>query len=316
MEFEKRKKSALAAMVAPTPDKSPKGTLDSPIVPLLHAINRHPSFFTTSSCSGRISILSHPSEPQSTAAAGDGSTSGSRNGSEKGQRKGGEKKKKAGGGRWVLVTHDPVDPQSVVDLLFGDGATHSGPAGGTLVFRFEPFILAVECRDAASAQLLVSTAISCGFRESGITNLHKRVMVAIRCSIRLELPLGEIGRMMVPPEYVIYLVKIANEKMIANRKRTDCFLQALQCKSDFFLAANDYKSRSTQVNIDVKRDLSVSKVKQTEQVGNVAESCSGLHGSYVQIMDTSLRSSTKKSNLSCELEDQIMDETVTSFHRS
>lgn len=38
---------------------------------------------------------------------------------------------------------------------------------GLLVFRFEPFILAVECRTPAAAQMLVACAVSAGFRESG-----------------------------------------------------------------------------------------------------------------------------------------------------
>ena len=38
-------------------DKSPKGGLDAPIVPLIHAINRHPDYVTTSSCSGRIALF-------------------------------------------------------------------------------------------------------------------------------------------------------------------------------------------------------------------------------------------------------------------
>lgn len=38
---------------------------------------------------------------------------------------------------------------------------------GLLVFRYEPFILALECRTPASAQILVTCALSAGFRESG-----------------------------------------------------------------------------------------------------------------------------------------------------
>lgn len=90
--------------------------------------------------------------------------------------------------------------------------------------------MAVECRDLASAQALVSTAISCGFRESGMTSIQKRIMVAIRCSIRLEVPLGQIGLIMISPEYVRYLVRIANDKMEENRKRTEGFLHVLQSK--------------------------------------------------------------------------------------
>jgi tRNA wybutosine-synthesizing protein 3 len=40
---------------------------------------------------------------------------------------------------------------------------------GLLVFRYEPFILALECRTPAAAQLLVACAVSAGFRESGLS---------------------------------------------------------------------------------------------------------------------------------------------------
>lgn len=40
-------------------------------------------------------------------------------------------------------------------------------AGDELVFRFEPMIVAVECRDVAAAAALVAAAIGAGFRESG-----------------------------------------------------------------------------------------------------------------------------------------------------
>lgn len=55
-------------------------------------------------------------------------------------------------------------------------------------------------------------------------------MVAIRCSIRLEVPLGQMDHILVTAQYVHYLVTIANDKMEANRKRTESFLQVLQCK--------------------------------------------------------------------------------------
>ncbi|XP_031505706.1 tRNA wybutosine-synthesizing protein 2/3/4 [Nymphaea colorata] len=202
MEFAKRKSMALSALAREGMDKSPKGSLDVPIIPLLDAINAHPSYFTTSSCSGRISILSH-------AAPNDQSSHKNK------------KKKKAGD--WVFITHEFADPETVSSLLFNPPSS-SDDSHDTMVFRFEPFILAVDCIDVTSAHSLVAMAISCGFRESGISSVSKRIMVAIRCSIRLEVPLGEMGRMMVSPEYVRYLVGIANEKMAANRKRTDAFL--------------------------------------------------------------------------------------------
>ncbi|KAL8461431.1 hypothetical protein ACS0TY_032776 [Phlomoides rotata] len=202
MDFQKRKTAALAAMNSEAPDKSPKGNIDAPIVPLLAAINSHPSYFTTSSCSGRISILSQP--PASPSAV----------------------KKKARGGSWLFVSHEPAPPSSVTAILFPSPAhaPHSDPLEKqSVVFRFEPLIIAVECENVAAAQSLVSLAISCGFRESGITGASKRTIIAIRCSIRLEVPLGDMQKLMVSPEYVEYLVEVANEKMEANKKRTDLF---------------------------------------------------------------------------------------------
>ncbi|XP_073302824.1 tRNA wybutosine-synthesizing protein 2/3/4 [Primulina huaijiensis] len=211
MVFDKRKAAAMIAMNSPEPDNSPKGTLDLPIVPLLNAINSHPSFFTTSSCSGRISVFSHPTNHSAL-------------------------KKKAKGGTWIFISHDPVHPSSLLPLLY-PASSDPPPSRVTsesdhleshsIVFRFEPLIIAVECRDLEAAQCLVSLAISSGFRESGITSVSKRVIIAIRCSIRLEVPLGDSIKLVVSQEYVEYLVGVANEKMEANRKRTDLFLSTL-----------------------------------------------------------------------------------------
>ena len=37
-------------------DKSPKGSIDAPILPLVRALNGHADYVTTSSCSGRIAL--------------------------------------------------------------------------------------------------------------------------------------------------------------------------------------------------------------------------------------------------------------------
>ncbi|OAY64175.1 tRNA wybutosine-synthesizing protein 2/3/4 [Ananas comosus] len=118
MEFEKRKAAAMAALSAAGPDKSPKGGVDAAIAPLLAAINRHPALFTTSSCSGRISILSHPIPNPNPNPNPD--PDGAK---EKTTKK---KKTKAGGGGWVFVSHDPADPDAVVDILFTNPSVEGG----------------------------------------------------------------------------------------------------------------------------------------------------------------------------------------------
>lgn len=145
----------MAELESSAPDKSPKGGVDAPIIPLLDLLNSHPSFFTTSSCSGRISILlSNP----------DSST----------QQKKNNKKKKAGGGRWLYVSHEKADLETILGLLFG--VLEEQDVGFEAVLRFEPMILAVDCRDLDAARHLVTVAVSSGFRESG-----KYFSFAVRC---------------------------------------------------------------------------------------------------------------------------------------
>lgn len=70
-----------------------------------------------------------------------------------------------------------------------EGRICAGPALSPAVFRFEPFILAVEARDMQTAQRFIQIARLAGFRESGATTAGQspqRVMVGIRCSIRME----------------------------------------------------------------------------------------------------------------------------------
>ncbi|GJR14349.1 tRNA wybutosine-synthesizing protein 2/3/4 isoform X1 [Tanacetum coccineum] len=280
MDFSTRKKQTLETISSPLPDKSPKGNVDEPLIPLLNTINSHPSFFTTSSCSGRISILSTPV----------GST---------------KVKKKAKGGTWVFISHDFADVGTVQDLIFPTESTRSGkpmfsneltrsenggkailPTESTrsedhdnvvvsnLVFRFEPLIIAVECKDVVSAVKLVALAVSCGFRESGVTNVSsKRVIVAIRCSIRLEVPLGSSDKVMVSKEYLGYLVEIANEKMEANRKRSDSFHDAL-LKSEFFRVADIGDCESLNLNQEISsglEDIPLTKESKDDSSNGVRE---------------------------------------------
>ncbi|KAF8700374.1 hypothetical protein HU200_034309 [Digitaria exilis] len=252
MDFARRKSAALAALSSPAPDKSPKGGVDAPIAPLLEVLNSHPDLFTTSSCSGRVSVLAQPQEGQGQGAA--------------------KPKKKARGGGWVYVSHEPADPDAVVEQLFGGSG--SAAAGDELVFRFEPMIVAVECRDSVSAAALVAAAISAGFRESGITSLQKRAIVAIRCSIRMEVPLGQTDQLVVSPEYIRYLVRIANCKMEANKKRMDGFLDLLQTKNCQGLSGlSDSCNGSSSQPIDHRASLGLEVKIPLDKGAKINDDC-------------------------------------------
>lgn len=54
--------------------------------------------------------------------------------------------------------------------------------------------------------------------------MGKRNIVGVRCSIRLEVPIVQAGRMLVTDDYLRFLTALANKKMDLNRQRTDTFL--------------------------------------------------------------------------------------------
>lgn len=82
-----------------TGDKSRKGSVDAPIAGLVHDLNTRSDMYTTSSCSGRISIFGEAGEAE---------------------RMTGKK-----GGEWLLASHDTVDLQQVLSVL-REGVERSG----------------------------------------------------------------------------------------------------------------------------------------------------------------------------------------------
>lgn len=43
--------------------------------------------------------------------------------------------------------------------------------------------------------------------------------VAVRCSLRLEVPIADTGVLLCPDEYVRYMVRLANDKFTSNEER-------------------------------------------------------------------------------------------------
>ncbi|KAI7890937.1 tRNA wybutosine-synthesizing protein [Mucor mucedo] len=122
-------------------DKSPKGFIDAPILDLMHVINSHPEYYTTSSCSGRVAMYCEGLEKDVE------STDSDPNAIEKTTK----------GGQWLYVSHDPIpipDNNSptdewIVKLLFGKESDkvvfdNKRPADilnrQLIYFKFEPLV--------------------------------------------------------------------------------------------------------------------------------------------------------------------------------
>lgn len=186
--FDVSKRNALQKL-----DKSPKGSVDAPIVELVGAMNGHADFVTTSSCSGRVVLFE--SAPQR-------------------------------GGRWRLVQHGTATCAEVrAAIAPGWSAGGGAPEWESSVvsLKVEPPILHVLCRDVAAAKRLLQVALRAGFRESGLVlSESTKVMLAIRTTANcLELPLAADGATLVTDAYLVWVVDHANAKFGANAKRLE-----------------------------------------------------------------------------------------------
>jgi len=163
-------------------DKSKKGSIDKKIKSLVSALNKKDSFYTTSSCSGRIVLFDQG------------------------------KSKKKNEGEWLFVSHDLIGAKDKKQLF--DSMQDVRQKGKeTCWFKFEPAIMHINCASLESAQKLLVSARNCGFKLSGIISV-KKATVEIRSSERIDVPVEIID-----PNDLSVLVKKANEKLKLTHKK-------------------------------------------------------------------------------------------------
>lgn len=179
-------------------DLSKKGSIDRDISHVVSHLNNSDYYFTTSSCSGRIILIDGVSDCTDV------------------------QKQNCS---WLFVTHEKCQKGDVIAAL--------EKSSGDAVFKFEPCVLHVQCRQLENAQLLHSVAINSGFRNSGVTVGKKgKIIMAVRSTHCLEVPLSHRGRVLVPEEYIEFLVGTANNKMEENLKRIERFYDCLRAALD------------------------------------------------------------------------------------
>lgn len=210
--FDQKKASILSEIQSTLPDLSPKGDVDILCYPIMDLVNSHNDMVTTSSCSGRLSVFVEGTKKHNGL-----------------QKSGG----KGEGGRWLFVTHESeevrgwiekVDPsafaldQNDFEHKFGDSVS-----GKRLVlYKYEPFILHVKCRDFPTASKLYNTAMGCGFRESGIGSNN---LVAIRINIKLDIPIGFLDEaeekitLCVSRDYIKFIDELTVNKFDENKNK-------------------------------------------------------------------------------------------------
>jgi tRNA wybutosine-synthesizing protein 3 len=190
MPFNTDKQRYLDALYKP--DKSRKGDVDERISDVIDLLNEKEDYVTTSSCSGRIMLLSKTLET---------------------------KKRDC---KWFLSSHDPVTAEQVWEAIV-DNQTES-----SLLFKIESPILHVQCRTLDAARELVIKAQDVGFKHSGIFVVkEERVMVHIIFPNSLELPVAD-KELLVSKEYMSYVVDVANKKLMVGHEKINRLFECLK----------------------------------------------------------------------------------------
>lgn len=202
---------------------------------------------TTSSCSGRVSVFLEGVKQSDNVHRSIGA-------------KGHE-------GRWLFVTHEPSElPQwyERVDFEYGP-VGHTDGGTRYILFKFEPLILHVKCRNTAMANKVYQAAMGCGFRESGIGTND---IVGIRISIKLDIPIGYLQddkmKAIVTKEYLELVTTLANDRFTENFRKLEQLERAMASIGEANLAEVETKEQRRERK--VREGLERQRIKKQAEL--------------------------------------------------
>jgi len=148
--------------------------VDKGILPILNIINASDDYYTSSSCYGRIVLLEIPNI--------------------------GDKKAAKFLGKW----HRTIDVNELLD------ASKKARYGQIWLLSQSP-IIHINTKTNEAADRLLKTAIACGFKNSGIKSLGRKIVVEVCSTERFDAPVGKDGVLFCNNEHLELLTDISNE---------------------------------------------------------------------------------------------------------
>jgi tRNA wybutosine-synthesizing protein 3 len=165
--------------------------VDIGIMPILDIINNSDDYFTSSSCYGRIVLLEIPNI--------------------------GNKKEAIFLGKW----HSTIN----IDELFL--ASNNSKKGQIWLLSQSP-IIHITSKTTNAADRILKLAIACGFKNSGLKSIKKRIVVEICSTERLDVPIGKDGNLYCNKEHLDLLTNISNEIFNKSTNKLKKFEMALK----------------------------------------------------------------------------------------
>ncbi len=190
--FDKRKRDVLSKL-----DKSHKGEWDEKIAELCDSINSFDSYYTTSSCSGRIVLMIEQ-----------------------------DKKDK---GLFLSVYHDKISfkklKEDLNEIIKPHHHYHNHPTKEkvntklkhpnfqNIKFKLEPCILHIACKTLEDSQKIYEKAKLAGWKKSGIIGMKSGFVVELNGTDRLEFPIINANKILVSDEFLEIVVEESNKKL-------------------------------------------------------------------------------------------------------
>lgn len=170
--FKNQKKKALNQLK----EAKENNEVDEAILPLLDVINSHEDYYTTSSCSGRITLFHEI----------------------------GDKKENGWVGKWHR--------QTTLDEL--KSALSRSPNKGVVWFKYEAPIIHVAARSMDKARDFMQVTREVGYKRVGLQGMKKgRFVMEIFDTGHINCPIVDSNQFLVNAMYLHYLVKFANMKL-------------------------------------------------------------------------------------------------------
>jgi len=243
-------------------DKSPKGSVDVPIRPLVDLINKHSNYATLSSCSGRIALFD-PNFYQI-----------DKNTDQSHQQDNLEKVNidvtnetgfgKGKGGRWLLASHAKITVEELEEALIKANPLNKA-SDKTIIFKHEPLLLHIAASNVQNARRMLQIALTnCGLRESGLILTNKRATVAIRShALSLAVPLARPGHALYPgKQYLKALVGEANHRFELNEQKINLLFKEMK-NLLFQNGTNDFEENIKKEFV-CKNETKEKKVKESK----------------------------------------------------
>jgi tRNA wybutosine-synthesizing protein 3 len=170
--------------------------IDGGILQILELINSIDGVYTSSSCAGRIVLLEIPLI--------------------------GDKR----GATFLGIWHRTIKSRELQ-------AAVTKATKGFLWLLAQAPILHIGVETLELAEKMVKTAVSCGFKNSGIKSLGKKIIIEVCSTERLDAPIGRDGILFCEKTHLSLLVEISNEIMERSQKKLCILAEKLANFGDF-----------------------------------------------------------------------------------